>query len=53
MMLIWKALIRDELGNVKYRSPEFNKKWIAIKWASNIIDKHKKLDEWFYEVWCE
>jgi len=53
MMVVWKGLVRDELGNVKYRSPEFNQKWIAVQWARNIIDKHNKSGEWRYEVWCE
>ena len=30
-MIIWKALIRDELRNVKYRSPDFNKKMDCSK----------------------
>lgn len=52
-MIIWKALVRDNLGNIKYRSPEFSKKCIANQWANNIIKKHNKLNEWFYEIWCE
>lgn len=53
MTIIWRAIIKDEFGNIKHYSSEFSKKWLAEKWASKMIDKHKKLNEWFYEVQCE
>lgn len=50
MTIIWRAIIKDGFDNIKYYSPEFSKKWLAEKWASKMIDKHKKLNEWFYET---
>lgn len=52
-MIEWFSIIRDQYGTIQYRSPAFPKKWIAVKWASKLIDKHHKLNEWFYEVYNE
>jgi hypothetical protein len=52
-MIEWFTIIHDQYGTILYRSPAFSKKWMSAKWASRLIDKHHKLNEWFYEVYNE
>lgn len=46
---IFTCFIEDALGNIIMKQ-SFFKKWQARKWGIKQITKHKKNDEWYYDI---
>ena len=46
---IFTCFIEDALGNIIMKQ-SFFKKWQARKWGIKQITKHKKIDEWYYNI---
>lgn len=46
---IFICYICDKIDNVIMKR-SFSKKWKAEKWAYKKITKHKKDDEWYYDI---
>ena len=48
--IIHRAIIYEPIPYKVITTKDFSRVWQARKWANKVIDRNKKIDEWYFKT---